>query len=93
MLKCRAYFSPSPALGVEPPPPPLRLIAASLADWRRVMSAIEKQNANRDRVWPRNYRCWIRAPEPADLLSSAVKRNTKREFHHEKHCEALGRTI
>ena len=80
MRKHRADLSPSLGMGEVRVSHPRRLIAASLADWRRAMSAIEKQNANRDRVWPRNYRCWIRAPEPVDLPSGAVRRTQKGNF-------------
>jgi hypothetical protein len=62
MRKHRADPSPSLGMGEVQVSHPRRLIAASLADWRRVMSAIEKQNAKRDRVWPRNYSCWSRLP-------------------------------
>lgn len=42
---------------------PRSLLVMSLADCRRDMEAIKNFNANRDVLWPRNYRCWIRAPE------------------------------
>lgn len=81
MRKHRADLSPSLGMGGVRVSHPRRLIAASLADWRRVMSTIEKQNAKRDRVWPRNYRCWIRAPESVELLSSAIRRTQKGNFN------------
>jgi len=80
MRKHRADLSPSLGMGEVRVSHPRRLIAASLADWRRVISAIEKQNAKRDRVWPRNYSCWIRAPESVELLSSAIRRTQKENF-------------
>jgi hypothetical protein len=42
---------------------PRRLIAESLAAFRRAMSAMEKAEFWRDRLWPRNYKCQIRAPD------------------------------
>ena len=90
MRKHRADLSPSLGMGEVRVSHPRRLIAASLADWRRVMSAMEKQNAKRDRVWPRYYSCWIRAPSRSSEQRS--KKDTKREFHHEKHCETWGET-
>lgn len=49
-------------MGKGRPSHPRRLIAESLAAFRRMVSALEEQSAGRDRVWPRNYGCWIRAP-------------------------------
>ena len=39
-----------------------RHVADSSAASRRLMSAMELKSANRDGVWPRNYRLRIRAP-------------------------------
>lgn len=50
---------------------PRRLIAESLAAFRRTMSAMEKADCWRDGLWPRNYRCQIRAPERADVGPAA----------------------
>jgi hypothetical protein len=84
MRKHREDLFSSPAPGEGPQFHSGRRIAAPLADWRRIMSAIEKQNAKRDRVWPRNYGCWIRAPESVELLSSAIRRTQKGNFNTTK---------
>ena len=42
---------------------PMHLVAEYIAGFQRLMSAMEKHNAKRDRMWPRNYNFWIRAPE------------------------------
>ena len=60
--KLGAYFSPSPSFDQERLSNSERLIEESLAALRRLISATEQQNADRDGVWPRNYGCWIRAP-------------------------------
>jgi hypothetical protein len=57
-----ACFSPSPSFDEERLSNSERLIEGSLAALRRMMSAMEQQNADRERVWPRNYSCWTRAP-------------------------------
>lgn len=66
-----ARFSPSPAVGEGRLSLARRLIAESLATFRRAMSAMEKAECWRDRLWPRNYKCWIRAPERVDLSTTA----------------------
>jgi len=94
MRKHRADLSPPLEMGEVRVSHPRCLIDASLADWRRVMSAIEKQNANRDRVWPRNHSCWIRAPESVELLSSTIRRTRKGNFTMEndaRHGKRRGR--
>lgn len=56
-------------------------IATSLVASRQMMSVVEMQNAKRDRVWPRNHSCWIRAPEswwrtglgPRALIAMSVR--------------------
>jgi hypothetical protein len=75
---CCACFKTSPGMGKARQSHLRPLIAASLAASRR-MSAMEKQNATRDRVWPRNYSCWIRAPEPVELPSKATEMTRKEE--------------
>jgi len=47
--------------------------ATSLAASGQMMSGVEKRNAKRDRMWPRTYSCWIRAPEPIGLRSAATR--------------------
>lgn len=54
---------PSPAFGGRRLSLSRRLIAESLAAFRRAISATEKAGFWRDRLWPRNYKCQIRAPE------------------------------
>lgn len=60
----RTGVSTAPGMGKERWSHLQYLIAASRSDCRRAMAAIKKDAAKRDRVWPRNYTCWIRAPEP-----------------------------
>ena len=64
--KLGACFSPSPSFNEERLSGSQRLIAESLAAFRRMMSAMEQQNADREGVWPRNYRLRIRAPGPVE---------------------------
>ena len=59
----RAGFSRSLERSQERWSGPNRLLVASVANCRRAMAAINEHNLSRDRVWPRNYSCWIRAPE------------------------------
>jgi hypothetical protein len=71
MRKRGARFNPSPAVGERRQSRPARLIAESLAAFRRAMSTTEKAERWRDRLWPRNYKCRIRAPERLDLSNAA----------------------
>jgi len=80
---CGACFNTSPGMEKERQSHPRPLIAASLAA-SRWMSAMEKQNATRDRLWPRNYSCWIRAPEPAGLPLTAARNDTNKGGFHMK---------
>jgi hypothetical protein len=61
-----ACFSPSPSFNEEWLSNSERLIEEALASFRRMMSAMEQQNADREGVWPRNYRLRIRAPVPVE---------------------------
>jgi hypothetical protein len=61
----------NPAVGESPQSRPRRVIAESLAAFRRMMLAMEKAESWRDRLWPRNYKCQIRAPERVDLSTAA----------------------
>lgn len=54
-------------------------IATSLVASRQMMSVVEKQNAKRDRVWPRNYGCWIRAPERFALRGARQRSHDTKE--------------
>lgn len=80
---CGACFNTSPGMGKGRQSHPRPLIAASLAA-SRWMSAMEKQNATRDQLWPRNYSCWIRAPEPAGLPGTAARNDTNKGGFHMK---------
>jgi hypothetical protein len=60
--KLGACVSPSLSFDEERLSSSQGLIAGSLPVFRGMMSAINRQNADRDRVWPRNYRLRIRAP-------------------------------
>lgn len=86
-----ACFGTSLGVGEGRQSHPRLYIAASLAA-SRLMSAMEKRNATRDRVWPLNYGCWIRAPER--LVPTRHNVHTiQRRISHENDGEALGRTI
>ena len=88
---CGACFITSPGMGKGRQSHPRPYIAASLAA-SRLMSAMEKQNATRDRMWPPNYGCWIRAPER--LVPARHNGHTiQRRISHENDGEALGRAI
>ena len=56
-----ACFGSSPSFDEDGVSISQRLIAESLAVFR--MSTMEQQNADRDRMWPRNYSYPIRAPD------------------------------
>jgi hypothetical protein len=62
-----ACFRPSPSFDEERLSSSQRPIAECLAGFRRMMSAMEQQNADRDRVWPRNYNYRTRAPGRAHV--------------------------
>jgi hypothetical protein len=62
-----ACWSPSSGFGKGRLSSPKHLIAEFLGAFQRLMSAMENHNAGRDRVWPRNYGCWIRAPGRFEL--------------------------
>lgn len=68
-------------------------IATSLAASRQMMSVVEKQNAKRDRVWPRNYSCWVRAPGRFEFRARRNGHTTQRRISHENDGEALARGI
>lgn len=57
-----ASFMTSPGVGGRCEAGPRRLIDLAGAYWRRAIRAIKEHGAGRDRVRPRNYSCWIRAP-------------------------------
>jgi hypothetical protein len=62
MRRRGACLSPRRAVGERRLSLPVRFIAESLAAFRRTMSAIKKAECWCNRLWPRNYKCQIRAP-------------------------------
>jgi hypothetical protein len=60
-----AAFSFSPSFDEDRLSGSQRFIAEYSTLYR--ISATELQNADRDRIWPRNYTSRIRAPEPFEI--------------------------
>lgn len=59
----RIGFSNSPGSAGDRCCNPYWLLVTSLSDLQRFIATMKERDADRDRVWPRTYNCWIRAPE------------------------------